>query len=303
MSNCLVITLKESVADSNLFRVGVADIRFQISSNAQRGLTIRLFEETKIETDSPVSIYDSSLNIEKSSVISATIPSGLHYVKPDSTGVDVTLSVFNKYSSIRRIGSSGGVWAENIKMLDSCNFLPVLEEVDLVGGDSLNFDLFANSPNLNTLYAKDLASLSGNLSSLAGKTFTDFHIEMASGVYGDAKGDISELTLPSGMTGFYMRRAGVGVTGDISSLGAFPLSSMIVAGTSIGGRLEDFCEEWYNRGVERVGIAGNKKISINGEFVSEGWSGFAKLEGGVLTIGDAIIDPIATYDGNSWTYA
>ena len=300
MSDCLVTKLKEAVSDSSLYRLGEADIQFRVTTAQQYGFGFRLAQATTILTSSPVNVLDASFAVEKSSVISATLSAGRHYVQPVSLNTDVKLSIANKYTSIDQLGRTS-LWAENVKLLGSCTYLQKLTELYLVGGDYLDIDLLANAPLLAVMFVTFANSLSGKLSSLSGRNFTRMVLYTTQSGENTLEGNISSLSFASAMSEFAMPYA-ANVKGAISTLGAYPLTQMNIGGTQIGGDLEDFCEAWYAHNVAQVNIVANQNVYLNNTPLSGNWSGWAKLSSGVLTVGKGSTT-LATYDGNSWTYA
>lgn len=301
MSNCLVTKLKGAVSDSSLPFLGACRIKFQVTSASMNGLYISFYQNpVKITTDKSVTILNGSGVQEYSSGTSFTLGTGAHFIKPDALNQFVTVTIYDKYS-IRIIGTASGVQANDIEMMDDCTFLTSLIQIWTNSGGKLNLDLLKDAPLLTSIYTANLAECFGNIGSLAGRAFSTFAMSCPNSA---AIGDIGELTFNSGISSIGFPSA-VGLTGELSDVYGFSLSSLSLGWTSVSGSLDEFLEQWYGLNKTSINLSLGRNITFNGASIapSGNFNGSAAKSNGVLTFKNSNNVVLGTYDGTSWTYA
>jgi hypothetical protein len=300
MSDCLVTKLKGVVSDPSLPILGACRIKFQVTSATMGGLYIGFRDAVEITTDKSVTILNASKVQEYPSGTSFTIGSGAHFIKPDALNQFVIVTIYNKHI-INVIGTASVTEANGIELLADCTFLSALTQIWTNSGGKLNLNLLKNAPLLNTIYSANLAEISGDIGSLAGRTINTIAISSANST---AIGDVGELTFKSDISSILINGA-IGITGNLTDFYGYPLSVLSLQRTGVSGSLEEFLEQWYGLNKTSIALWLGINITFNGTSISQSgdFYGTATKSNGVITLKNANDVVLGTYDGNSWTYA
>lgn len=298
MSTSLITKLRATVNDPTLPILGAGRIQFKITSASMKGLYLYLSQDAKITTDNAVSILDNGGTEVYPEGTSFNLSADTHYfVKPSSLNQVVVVTVHNKYG-IKILGTVGGYQANDVVLMEDCNYLTSLLQVWTNSGGTLNLDLFKESTLLNMIYTVGLASCTGKLSSLKGNVNTLNIVATNS----DVTGDVAELTLANN-TSIVNLPPSSGIVGNISRFYGFNLSDLGIAKTRVGGNLEGFLEQWYSQTKTSINLGLNDSILFHGASLTNAWGGKAEKSNGILTLKTSSNVVLGTYDGSTWTYA